>query len=95
MFINIQSIPGAIQERIRSTGSPTAINMMVSLNGWSSIFLCIYVVATGELLEFYKFASQFPNVLTQLLVLSVSSAVGQVFIFIMVKTRNNLFKYPK
>lgn len=59
--------------------------MMVQQNGWSSLFLIPFVLLSGELFKFLEFAKLFPYVYLNLLSIGVASAVGQLFLFNMVK----------
>lgn len=86
MSLSMDGLLGAIQERMRAAHSPTGQQMMVAMNGWSTLILCVAVVLTGEIFEFISFANRYPNVLVQLASLSVTGALGQLFIFIMVSS---------
>lgn len=84
LSLSMDGLVGAIQERMRAAHSPTGQQMMVAMNGWSTLILSVAVVLTGEIFEFISFANRYPNVLLQLASLSVTGALGQFFIFIMV-----------
>lgn len=84
LSLSMDGLTGAIQERMRSAHSPTAQHMMVAMNAWSTVILLVGVVFTGEIFDFVAFASRYPHVLVQLAMLSVTGALGQLFIFIMV-----------
>uniref|UniRef100_A0A914UKS6 Solute carrier family 35 member B1 n=1 Tax=Plectus sambesii TaxID=2011161 RepID=A0A914UKS6_9BILA len=72
---------GAIQERIRAAFHFKSHNMMLRMNVWSTIYLLVGLVATGELFGFVDFIQQYPYVLANMFGLSVASALGQYFIF--------------
>lgn len=86
LSLSMDGLTGAIQERMRSAHSPTAQHMMLAMNAWSTAILAVAVVLTGEIFEFIAFASRYPNVLTQLALLAITGALGQLFIFIMVSS---------
>lgn len=84
LSLSMDGLTGAIQERMRAAHSPTAKHMMLSMNGWSSLFVGVAVVFSGEIFEFIAFASRYPYVLGQLALLAFTGSLGQLFIFIMV-----------
>lgn len=86
LSLSMDGLVGAIQERMRAAHSPTGQQMMVAMNGWSTLFLAVGVVLTGEIFEFISFANRYPYVLLQLASLSVTGSLGQFFIFIMVSS---------
>ncbi|XP_050308959.1 solute carrier family 35 member B1 homolog [Anthonomus grandis grandis] len=84
MSLIMDGLIGAIQERIRAESKPTGLQMMAQQNGWSSLFLIITVVISGEGANFLAFAKLFPQVYFNLLSLGLASAIGQLFLFSMV-----------
>lgn len=83
LSLSMDGLTGAIQDRMRAAHSPTAEHMMLAMNAWSTLFLMVGIVFTGEIFQFAAFASRYPYVLTQLAVLAITGALGQLFIFIM------------
>lgn len=69
---------------MRAETKPSAQQMMLSMNFWSSIMLAFAVIITGELLEFIEFVSRHPTVLLNMSLLALAGALGQLFIFFMV-----------
>lgn len=84
LSLSMDGLTGAIQERMRAAHAPTANHMMLSMNGWSSVFVGVALVFSGEVFEFIAFASRYPHVLYQLALLAITGSLGQLFIFIMV-----------
>lgn len=82
----MDGLTGAIQERMRASSAPSGQQMMLSMNGWGTIFTSIALLVSGEGLEFISFASRYPSMLTQLATLALAGAFGQLFIFMMVAT---------
>lgn len=92
LFISLFSdgLTGAVQERIRHTTSPSAIQMMIAINAWGSIIMFILVIASGQLIHFISFATIYPYVLWWLLAQAVTGAIGHLFILLMVVSFGSL-----
>nr|AEE61394.1 unknown [Dendroctonus ponderosae] len=84
MSLTMDGLTGGVQERIRAEARPSGQQMMKATNCWSIIFLFIPLIVTGEAVAFYYFAQRHPMVITNLLVLGVTQAVGQLFLYSMV-----------
>ncbi|KAL1513902.1 hypothetical protein ABEB36_003241 [Hypothenemus hampei] len=80
----MDGLVGAIQERIRAETKPSGLQMMLQQNGWSSIFVIIIVVLSGEIFNFIEFAKIFPQIYFYFLAVGAASAIGQLFLFSMV-----------
>ncbi|CAG9858958.1 unnamed protein product [Phyllotreta striolata] len=80
----MDGLTGAVQERIRAESKPTGIQMMVVANAWCTLFLGITLLISSEYIYFYAFAVKYPSVLTNLFLLGLTSAVGQLFLYSMV-----------
>lgn len=57
---------------------------MLNVNFWSVVFLGAAIILTGELKLFLGFLDRHPSIIWELSILSVASALGQMFIYIMV-----------
>ena len=55
-----------------------SLAMMVEMNKWSIIYLGLVLTGTGELGQFSAFVQRHPDIIWQLLSVSVASALGQV-----------------
>jgi UDP-galactose transporter B1 len=75
---------GAIQERMKSEHQSKPGHMMLQMNLWSTLFLGVGLVVTGELWQFTGFVHRFPFVVWNILSFSLMSALGQLFIFLTV-----------
>lgn len=84
LSLSMDGFTGAIQERMRAASAPSAQHMMLSMNAWSTIFVSVGIVASGELFEFIHFAGKYPQVWIQLAILALTGSLGQYFIFMMV-----------
>nr|CAI5834148.1 unnamed protein product [Callosobruchus analis] len=86
LFLSLlmDGLTGAIQDRIRAETRPTGLQMMVVGNAWSTFFLAIMILVTKEYILFYDFVVRYPFVLTNLLILGLTSSVGQLFLYNMV-----------
>lgn len=58
--------------------------MMTHGNAWSTFFLAVTIFLTGEYSKFYEFARRYPYVLNNLVILGLTSSVGQLFLYSMV-----------
>uniref|UniRef100_A0A915PYK6 Small-subunit processome Utp12 domain-containing protein n=1 Tax=Setaria digitata TaxID=48799 RepID=A0A915PYK6_9BILA len=72
---------GAIQDRIRQQHKANAHSMMYHMNLFSSFYLLIGLLLTGELFAFTVFVQSYPKVIGDLFTLAAASALGQFFIF--------------
>lgn len=86
LSLAMDGLTGAIQDRMRAAHSPSAQHMMVAMNAWSTGFLLVFIVLTGEIGTFVAFAKRHPYVLYQLAMLAITGALGQFFIFMMVSS---------
>uniref|UniRef100_A0A183DQD1 TPT domain-containing protein n=1 Tax=Gongylonema pulchrum TaxID=637853 RepID=A0A183DQD1_9BILA len=72
---------GAIQDRVRQRYTANAHSMMYQMNAFSSLYLLVGLLLTGELLSFMAFVRIYPSVMLQMIILAIASAGGQYFIF--------------
>ncbi|XP_055644861.1 solute carrier family 35 member B1 homolog [Toxorhynchites rutilus septentrionalis] len=86
MSLTMDGLIGAIQERMRQHSSPSAQHMMLAMNGWSTIFVIVPLLVTGEGMQFIAFATKYPQMLAHLATLALAGAMGQLFIFMMVSS---------
>jgi UDP-galactose transporter B1 len=84
LSLSMDGLTGAIQERMRAAHRPSAQHMMLSMNSWSSIILIFALLITGEGREFLAFVNKHPELMGHLILISLASAFGQLFIFMMV-----------
>lgn len=88
LSLSMDGLTGAIQDRMRASSQPSAQQMMLAMNGWSSIMSAVAILCTGELMQFIDFTSKYPFVWLNLCVLALTGAFGQLFIFMMVSLVN-------
>ncbi|PAA73361.1 hypothetical protein BOX15_Mlig007311g1, partial [Macrostomum lignano] len=75
-------LTGLVQDRIcLKHNSVSSFAMMFQMNLWSTIYLFVVALATGELPQFVAFVVQYHTVLWDILLFSLCSALGQLFIF--------------
>lgn len=84
LSLSMDGLTGAIQDRMRAASAPSGKQMMLGMNGWSAIMVAAALFATGEFMEFVKFASKYPYLWINLGMLALTGALGQLFIFLMV-----------
>lgn len=84
LSLSMDGLTGAIQERMRAASRPSAQQMMLAMNGWSTVIVGAALLATGELFQFMAFAAKYPSLWANLTLLALTGAMGQLFIFTMV-----------
>lgn len=88
MFIALSlladGVLGGIEDRMRAKTKPTALNFMFKINSFTALFLIIGTVATGEMKEFFEFATKYPDLYGKIALAALSGSMGQIFIFMMI-----------
>lgn len=84
--LTLDGLTGASQDKMRGDFQTGASSMMYAVNIGSVVFLAIGLVITGEVFEFVPFVGRYPYVMVNMLLFSVCSAAGQMFIFKTVTT---------
>lgn len=84
LSLSMDGLTGAIQDRMRAASRPSGQQMMLAMNGWSTLILAPALLVTGELFQFVAFTSKYPFLLINLTLLALTGAFGQLFIFMMV-----------
>lgn len=84
LSLSMDGLTGAIQDRMRAVSRPSAQQMMLAMNGWGLLIVGSALLGTGELFQFVAFASKYPSLFVNLSLLSLTGALGQLFIFMMV-----------
>lgn len=69
---------------MRAESKPTGQQMMLGMNLWASCFSGAALLISGELFNFINFVGRYPSVITNMSMLAVAGAIGQLFIFLMV-----------
>ncbi|XP_078385714.1 solute carrier family 35 member B1 [Cetorhinus maximus] len=82
--LTLDGLTGVAQDHMRANFQTGSNQMMLNINVWSSFFLGIGVLCTGELWEFLNFIERHSSILYQILLFSLTSAIGQSFIFMTV-----------
>ncbi|XP_078280648.1 solute carrier family 35 member B1 [Rhinoraja longicauda] len=82
--LTLDGLTGVAQEHMRANFQTGSNQMMLNINVWSSLFLGIGVLFTGEIWEFLNFTERHPSILYKILLFSLTSALGQSFIFMTV-----------
>lgn len=80
----MDGVTGAIQERMKAEHQTRSGHMMFKINLWSSIYLMVATITTGELIRFYAFIERHPSLIKDMVLFSSLSAIGQLFIFLTV-----------
>lgn len=73
------------QAEIKEKYKPTPIQMLVSINKWCAIFALIYLIGSWKVGDFIIYCIEHMNFTWDLLMVSVLSFVGQLFVYRMIK----------
>ncbi|CAH0558063.1 unnamed protein product [Brassicogethes aeneus] len=84
LSLTMDGLTGAVQERMRAETKPTGLQMMKTSNAWSVGYLAAAILLTGEIFKFIEFASRYPYIIYNLILLGFTSAIGSMFIYSMV-----------
>ncbi|KAM8947217.1 solute carrier family 35 member B1 [Pelodytes ibericus] len=84
LSLTLDGLTGVSQDHMRAHFQTGANQMMLHVNLWSSVFLGAGIVFTGELWDFLSFTERYPNIIYSILLFSLTSALGQTFIFMTV-----------
>lgn len=84
LSLTMDGLTGAVQERMKAEYQSKSGHMMFKINLWSTFYLSIATVASGELIKFYHFIQRHPNLVGDIALFSILSAIGQFFIFLTV-----------
>lgn len=84
LSLTMDGLTGAVQERMKAEHQTKSVHMMYQMNLWSSVYLMIFAVGTGEVFEFQSFVQRHPSIIKDLALFSSLSAIGQLFIFLTV-----------
>lgn len=84
LSLSMDGVTGAIQERMKTEHATKSGHMMYYVNLFSTVYLLVATLFTGELLRFYEFIERHPNLINDIALFSSLSAVGQLFIFLTV-----------
>lgn len=82
MSLVLDGLTGSIQEKLRSTHEVSAHHMMYAVNVFSAVYLMVAVLVSGEHTRVATFIQNHPQVLLNIAIFSVSSAIGQVTLII-------------
>ncbi|KAL3224644.1 hypothetical protein MRX96_026440 [Rhipicephalus microplus] len=77
----LDGLTGAVQERMKSEHQTKSGHMMVMTNLWSVVYLVIAQLFTWEILDFIHFIQKYPSLITNILLFSITGALGQTLIF--------------
>lgn len=73
------------QAEIKEKYKPTPIQMLVSINKWCAIFALIYLIGSWKVGDFVIYCIEHMDFTWDLLMVSVLSFVGQLFVYRMIK----------
>ncbi|XP_019637760.1 PREDICTED: solute carrier family 35 member B1-like [Branchiostoma belcheri] len=82
--LTMDGLTGVSQEKMRGEHQTNSHHMMYNMNFWSIGILAVCIGVTGEVFSFLKFLEKYPYVLGNMFIFSLTSALGQLFIFVTV-----------
>eukprot|EP01104_Vermistella_antarctica_P000645 TRINITY_DN10791_c0_g1_i2.p1 TRINITY_DN10791_c0_g1~~TRINITY_DN10791_c0_g1_i2.p1 ORF type:complete len:342 (-),score=77.97 TRINITY_DN10791_c0_g1_i2:51-1076(-) len=86
----LDGVTAPLQEKLVRSYGPTPNHLMFFSNAWATLYLLVASLCTGDLFESVAFIGRHPAVIKDILVFSVTSAIGQNFIFFMLYTFGSL-----
>lgn len=78
------------QDRLNKLYRPSAFQLMFHLNFWVVLMLAAAVLVTGQGIEGWIFCVRNPQAALYIVLFSISSGMGQIFIFYALKNFNSL-----
>ncbi|CAF0956599.1 unnamed protein product [Adineta ricciae] len=87
LFVSLafDGLTGGLQDSIRAKHKVQAYHMMFSMNLWSCLWSFIGIISTGEIFSFLNFLQTYPNSISNILLLGLTGAIGQNFIFLTIE----------
>ena len=84
LSLMMDGLTSAVQERMRAEHKTQSLHMMLNMNFWSFVFSGIFILVSGELINFIQFLQRHPGIIIDILNFAVTGACGQYFIFLTV-----------
>lgn len=84
LSLTLDGLTGVSQDHMRARYQTGANHMMLNVNLWSTLVLGMSVLWTGEVWDFLTFTERYPNIINNILLFGITSALGQTFIFMTV-----------
>ncbi|KAG8446804.1 hypothetical protein GDO86_014311 [Hymenochirus boettgeri] len=84
LSLTLDGLTGVSQDHMRANFQTGSNQMMLNINIWSCLFLGAGILFTGELWDFLSFTERYPSIIYHILLFSITSALGQTFIFMTV-----------
>jgi len=78
----LDGITGPFQEKIIKTHNPSPNHMIFFTNMWAALIMGIVLLATDDGSRAFSFCREHPDVIVPVLLFSITSAVGQNFIYL-------------
>jgi UDP-galactose transporter B1 len=88
--LSMDGLTGPIQDKLVDKHNPTANHLMFHSNLYSSLFSLVSVISLGELGPAIEFCHRNPNVWIYIIGQSLASALGQLFIFRLIRSFGSL-----
>ena len=85
LYLTCDSFTSQWQDRVYKAYSVNQYQMMLGVNIWSMLFTGVSLIRSGEGVESFIFIMGDAKALTHMIILSITSATGQLFIYYTVK----------
>jgi len=79
--VMMDGIVGSVQDEITKKYKPSSSQLSYHVHIWGIILFGAYMILSGEVLLVLEFIRKYPEVLWRLLMLSVATPIGNLFIF--------------
>eukprot|EP01041_Mallomonas_annulata_P011631 gene11631-24356_t len=86
----LDGVTGASQDKLQETYTLTTHELMFYLNFWAVVLLLVLSAATGQIYDGVIYCLHNPEVVKYLIIASITSALGQNFIFYTISNFNSL-----
>jgi len=86
----LDGLTGPFQDDLFTRYSPTSPHMMYYSNLWASVFMFIAVLVNGDFYPTFEFCQKYPEIIPQIILFCITSAVGQNFIYYLINHFNSL-----
>jgi len=81
LAVVMDGIVGSVQDEITKKYKPSSSQLSYHVHIWGIILFGAYMILSGEVLLVLEFIRKYPEVLWRLLMLSVATPIGNLFIF--------------
>lgn len=81
LSLTMDGLTTSCQERMKTEHKTKSMAMMLNINLWSMFYGTLIIILSGEILPFVAFLQRHPSCILMILLYSLTSAIGQYFIY--------------